>query len=132
MATSEDRTCVSSIPYPNKEISSMYKRTAHGNAVGGSFWSTRQVNRRAVTVSVLLAKYGASSDVRKICQIDACVNFVNHRVSLLNFLTRLSIPQRPAHSPVRDRAAFSLRLGHARVLTVHRTVIHYTRAASLP
>ena len=26
---------------------------------------------------------------------------------------------------------FSLRLGHAHVLTVHRTVIHYVRAASL-
>ena len=26
---------------------------------------------------------------------------------------------------------FSLRLGHARVLTVHRTVIHFARAASL-
>ena len=27
---------------------------------------------------------------------------------------------------------FSLRLGHARVLIVHRTIIHYARAASLP
>ena len=37
--------------------------------------------------------------------------------------------------PLLPLAAFvpvSLRLGHARVLTVHRTVIHYTRAATLP
>lgn len=35
--------------------------------------------REALTAyfSVLLAKYGASGDVRKICQIDVCVKFVN-------------------------------------------------------
>jgi len=38
----------------------------------------------------------------------------------------------PTHSPDRDNAVFSRRLGHARVLTVHRTVIHFTCAASLP
>ena len=31
-----------------------------------------------------------------------------------------------------SRDSFSLRLGHAPALTVHRTVIHYRRAASLP
>ena len=35
-------------------------------------------------------------------------------------------------SPRRKRRIFSLRLGHARVLTPPRGVIHYTRAASLP
>ena len=32
----------------------------------------------------------------------------------------------------RSRDSFSLRLGHAPALTVHRTVIHYRRAALLP
>ena len=32
----------------------------------------------------------------------------------------------------RSRDSFSLRLGNAPALTVHRTVIHYRRAASLP
>ena len=36
-------------------------------------------------------------------------------------------PSKPTVLP-----SVSLRLGHARVLTVHRTVIHYARAASLP
>ena len=37
----------------------------------------------------------------------------------------------PPH-PSATLTPVSLRLGHARVLTVHRTVIHYARAASLP
>ena len=44
----------------------------------------------------------------------------SHTGSLLPSLRIRSVP------PV------SLRLGHARVLTVHRTVIHYAHAASLP
>ena len=39
---------------------------------------------------------------------------------------------RPTPHHPRTAGAVSPRLGHARVLTVHRTVIHYTRAASLP
>ena len=58
--------------------------------------------------------------------------FESFFIFLYHFSTPSSNPQHPAHSSVRDRAAFSLRLGHARVLTVHRTVIHCTRAASLP
>ena len=50
--------------------------------------------------SVLLAKYGASGDVRKICQIDVCVNFVNTQgvvVRVFPFLAAFlqSPPPRP-------------------------------------
>ena len=47
------------------------------------------------------------------------------------------LPKTDAHSrtngkPEKRDEQFSLRLGHTRVLTSHRDVIHYARAASLP
>ena len=45
----------------------------------------------------------------------------------VQYCLRKPIPLRRLTAP-----PVSLRLGHARVLTVHRTVIHYAHAASLP
>ncbi len=49
----------------------------------------------------------------------------------LPFLCAICVWARGLLPPL-SRSPVSLRLGHARVLTVHRTVIHYARAASLP
>ena len=46
---------------------------------------------------------------------------------LYSFITPSATPHHPPPS-----GAVSLRLGHATALTVHRTVIHYRSAASLP
>ena len=52
---------------------------------------------------------------------------------IYRLLTNHLILQKSTKSAVGDLGLlrFSLRLGHARVLTVHRTVIHYARAAPL-
>ena len=49
-----------------------------------------------------------------------------------SFHSNSAIHSRASSSPIRKRLVFSLRLGHARVLTSPRGVIHCARAASLP
>ena len=49
-----------------------------------------------------------------------------YRACIIKIGRELPLPSAIRLTPV------SLRLGHARVLTTHRVVIHYARAASLP
>ena len=64
--------------------------------------------REALTAnfSVSLAKCGVLNTARKICQIDACVNFVNLRVSLLCFFDEPIQSPTPHPLPLKDRTVF--------------------------